>query len=143
MFRVILCSSSGGQIVLLQHLVSSLSVSSHSVHRLRADWSPWWRPATDHLTHDTTHYSHSMYTTPGVITVFHVIDIQTVSFITAPSTASLWHSKPASAATFIDSRSANHCEERRSLNSSVWTCVLWWRPSDRGCSTEVRSQPVH
>jgi len=29
--------TSGGQIVLLQYLVSSLSVSSHSVHRLRAD----------------------------------------------------------------------------------------------------------
>jgi hypothetical protein len=32
-FRAIPCSSSGGQIVLLQHLVSSL----YSVHRLRAD----------------------------------------------------------------------------------------------------------
>ena len=39
MFRAIPCSSSGGQIVLLQHLVSSLSVSSYSVHRLRADCS--------------------------------------------------------------------------------------------------------
>ena len=37
MFRAIPCSSSGGQIVLLQHLVSSLSVSSYSVHQLRAD----------------------------------------------------------------------------------------------------------
>ena len=43
MFRAIPFSSSGGQIVLLQHLVSSLSVSSHSVHRLRADCS---RPST-------------------------------------------------------------------------------------------------
>jgi len=34
MFRAIPCSSSGGQIVFLQHLVSSLS---HSAHRLRAD----------------------------------------------------------------------------------------------------------
>jgi hypothetical protein len=34
-FRAISCSSSGGQIVLIQHLVSSLSVSDHSVHRLR------------------------------------------------------------------------------------------------------------
>ena len=39
MFRAIPRSSSGGQIVLLQHLVSSLSVSSYSVHRLRADCS--------------------------------------------------------------------------------------------------------
>jgi hypothetical protein len=39
MFRAILCSSSGGQIVLLQNLVSSLSVSSRTVHRLRADCS--------------------------------------------------------------------------------------------------------
>ena len=37
MFRAIPRSSSGGQIVLLQHLVSSLS---HSVHRWRADCSP-------------------------------------------------------------------------------------------------------
>jgi len=31
MFRAVLCSSSGGQIVLLQPLVSSLSVNSHTV----------------------------------------------------------------------------------------------------------------
>jgi len=31
MFRVILLSSSGGQIVLLQHLVSSLSVNGRTV----------------------------------------------------------------------------------------------------------------
>ena len=37
MFRAIACSSSGGQIVLLQHLVSSLFVSSYSMHRLRAE----------------------------------------------------------------------------------------------------------
>ena len=37
MLRAILCSSSGGQILLLLHMVSSLSVSSYSVHRLRAD----------------------------------------------------------------------------------------------------------
>ena len=36
MFRAIPRSSSEGQIVLLQHLVLSLSVSSYSVHRLRA-----------------------------------------------------------------------------------------------------------
>jgi hypothetical protein len=35
MFRAISCSSSGGQIVLMQHLVSSLSVSDSPVHRLR------------------------------------------------------------------------------------------------------------
>jgi hypothetical protein len=40
MFRAIPCSSSGGQIVLLQHLVSSHSVSSYSVHRLRTHCSP-------------------------------------------------------------------------------------------------------
>jgi len=33
MFRAISCSSSGGQIVLIQHLVSSLSVSDRPVHR--------------------------------------------------------------------------------------------------------------
>jgi hypothetical protein len=32
-FRAISCSSSGGQIVLTQHLVSSLSVSDRPVHR--------------------------------------------------------------------------------------------------------------
>jgi len=33
MFGAIFCSSSGGQIVLIQHLVSSLSVSDRPVHR--------------------------------------------------------------------------------------------------------------
>ena len=32
MFRALLCSSSGGQIVLVQHLVSSLSLGDCSVH---------------------------------------------------------------------------------------------------------------
>jgi len=32
MFRAISCSSSGGQIVFIQHLVSSLSISDRSVH---------------------------------------------------------------------------------------------------------------
>jgi len=35
MFQAVLCSSSGGQIVLLQHLVSSLSVNGRTVRRLR------------------------------------------------------------------------------------------------------------
>jgi len=35
MFRAISCSSSGGKIVLIQHLVSSVSVSDRPVHRLR------------------------------------------------------------------------------------------------------------
>ena len=39
MFWAISCSSSGGQIVLIQHLVLSLSVSDHSVHRLRKNCS--------------------------------------------------------------------------------------------------------
>jgi hypothetical protein len=34
MFRAISCSSLGGQIVLIQHLVSSLSVSERPMHRL-------------------------------------------------------------------------------------------------------------
>jgi len=37
MFRAVPCSSSGGQIVLLQPLVSSLSVNGRTVCRLRAD----------------------------------------------------------------------------------------------------------
>ena len=36
MLRALLYSSSGGQIVLVQHLVSSLSLGDCSVHRLRA-----------------------------------------------------------------------------------------------------------
>jgi hypothetical protein len=39
MFRAISCSSSGGQIVLIQHLVSSLTVSDRPVHRLRKNCS--------------------------------------------------------------------------------------------------------
>jgi len=41
MFRTISCSSSGGQIVLIQHLVSSLSVSDRPVHRRVTYWE-WW-----------------------------------------------------------------------------------------------------
>ena len=37
MFWAVLCSSSGGQIVLVQHLVSSLSLGDCSVHRLQED----------------------------------------------------------------------------------------------------------
>jgi len=37
MFRAVLCSSSGGQIVLLQHILSSLSVNGRTVRRLRED----------------------------------------------------------------------------------------------------------
>jgi hypothetical protein len=37
MFRAVPCSSSGSKIVLLQHLVSSLSVNGCTVRRLRAD----------------------------------------------------------------------------------------------------------
>jgi len=36
MFGAVLRSSSGGQILLLQHLVSSLSVNGRTVRRLRA-----------------------------------------------------------------------------------------------------------
>ena len=38
MLRAVPCSSPGGQIVLLQPLVSSLSVNNNTVCRLRADW---------------------------------------------------------------------------------------------------------
>ena len=37
MFRALICPSSGGQIVLSQHLVSSLSVNGCTVCRMRAD----------------------------------------------------------------------------------------------------------
>ena len=40
MFRATSCSSSGGQIVLIQHLVSSLSVSGRPVHRT-ATYREW------------------------------------------------------------------------------------------------------
>ena len=49
MFRAVICSSSGGQIVLLQFLVSSLSVNGRTVCRLRADCSPKRRCATTSL----------------------------------------------------------------------------------------------
>jgi len=41
MFRAISCSTSGGQIVLIQHLVSSVSVSDRPVHRTVTYWD--WR----------------------------------------------------------------------------------------------------
>ena len=46
MFRAISCSSSGGQIVLIQHLVSSLSVSDRPVHTLRENSQPVHRTVT-------------------------------------------------------------------------------------------------
>ena len=42
MFRAVLCSSSGGQIVSIQQMVSSLSMSGRggrTVHRLRENWA--------------------------------------------------------------------------------------------------------
>jgi len=39
MFRALTCPSSGGQIVLSQHLVTSLSVNGCTVCRVRADCS--------------------------------------------------------------------------------------------------------
>jgi len=39
MFRALLCSHSGGKIVLVQYLVSSLSLGDCSAHRLREDES--------------------------------------------------------------------------------------------------------
>jgi hypothetical protein len=47
MFRAIPCPSSGCQIVLLQNLVSSLSVSKYSVHRLGADCSEYLLTESD------------------------------------------------------------------------------------------------
>ena len=39
MFRALQCSSSGGQIVYLQFLVLSLSLSCHTVHRFKEECS--------------------------------------------------------------------------------------------------------
>jgi hypothetical protein len=41
MFPALTCPSSGGKIAFTQHLVSSLSVNGCTVHRLRADCSPF------------------------------------------------------------------------------------------------------
>jgi len=41
MFRAVPCSSSGGQIILLQHLVSSLSVNGRTVRRYRRTVRPF------------------------------------------------------------------------------------------------------
>jgi hypothetical protein len=57
MFRAPSCSSSGGQVVLIQHLVSSLSVSDRLVHWLRKNsqrasqynLSKWPTPRTNSL----------------------------------------------------------------------------------------------
>jgi hypothetical protein len=47
MFRAISCSSSGGQIVLIQHLASSLSVSDLPVHRTVTYWERRYQMAPD------------------------------------------------------------------------------------------------
>jgi len=51
MFRAISCSSSGGQIVLIQHMVSSLSVSDRPVHNLYHINFMNIRPVGDELFH--------------------------------------------------------------------------------------------
>ena len=43
MFRALLCSSSGGQNCIIQHLVSSLSVGGRPVRRLRTGRPPYKR----------------------------------------------------------------------------------------------------
>jgi len=46
MFRATSCSSSGDQILLLKHLVTSLSVIGRPVHRFRENSQPVHRTAT-------------------------------------------------------------------------------------------------
>jgi len=46
MFRVLLCSSSGGSILYVQHLVPSLCVSGRTLHLLRENWTG---PDTVHI----------------------------------------------------------------------------------------------
>jgi len=46
MFRALLCSSSGGQNCIIQHLVSSHTVGGRPVHRLRDLSQPVHRTAT-------------------------------------------------------------------------------------------------
>ena len=48
MFRALLCSSSGGSIVYVQHLVPSLSVSGRTLQWLRENWT-------------AAQYRHSLY----------------------------------------------------------------------------------
>jgi hypothetical protein len=58
MLWAVLCSSSGGQIVLLQHLVSSLPVNSCTIHWLRADSvcsQPAYYTATELFTSPSAH----------------------------------------------------------------------------------------
>ena len=55
MFRILLCSSSGGQNCIIQHLVSSHSVGGRPVHRLRADCIG--RPPTGVMIPDTVKYN--------------------------------------------------------------------------------------
>ena len=49
MFRALLCSSSGGQIVLTQHLVSSLFLGDCSVHKLREESTDSLLPDVDEI----------------------------------------------------------------------------------------------
>jgi len=53
MFRALFCSSSGGQIVLTQPLVSSLSLGDCSVHRLQEDCRNLWSEQSPKQSVDT------------------------------------------------------------------------------------------
>jgi len=46
MFRALLCSASGSQNCIIQHVVSSHTVGGRPVHRLREDTQPVHRTAT-------------------------------------------------------------------------------------------------
>ena len=54
MFRAVLCSSSGGQIVLLQHLVLSLSVNGRTVCPLREESTLNWHTVRPFIESDDT-----------------------------------------------------------------------------------------
>ena len=56
MFRALLCSSSWGQIVLVQHLVSSLSLGDCSVHRLREESTDSLLPDMDEIWYTRSEY---------------------------------------------------------------------------------------
>ena len=64
MFRALPFSSSGGKIVFTQHLVSSLSVNSCTVRRLRADSALSWRTVQLFTESDSTKCSNNKIRPP-------------------------------------------------------------------------------
>ena len=101
MFRAALCSSSGGQIVLIQHLVSSHSVGGRSVCRLRCNvWNLhtgrsltrcYINTCTDWPPDDQHKVARNMYRKIIKINVLYRVNVHQVGHLSRLVHRKFWH----------------------------------------------------